>query len=119
MLPLNPLVIPHKSLQDDVYKGMLIPAGSVVFANTKAMCSNPETYADPDVFDPGRYERGEPHPVGNFGFGRRKCPGNWLALASVWAFVANLLAIFRVDMMEDGDGGFKEPVVGLTFGLGG
>jgi cytochrome P450 len=91
-LPLNPLVIPHKSLKDDVYEGMFIPAGTTVFANTTAMTTNPETYQDPQKFDPERYNRGEPYPSGNFGFGRRKCPGNWLALASVYMFLATFLA---------------------------
>ena len=27
--------IPHKSLEDDVYKGMFIPKGSIVFANAR------------------------------------------------------------------------------------
>jgi cytochrome P450 len=119
VLPLNPLVIPHKSLKDDIYNGMFIPKGSVVFANTKAMCCNPATYADPGKFDPDRYERGEPFPVGNFGFGRRKCPGNFLALASVYIFMATLLATFDIEKAVDADGNPIEPEVGVTIGLGG
>ena len=30
-----------------------------------------DVYKDPHTFDPSRYLRGEPHPVGHFGFGRR------------------------------------------------
>jgi len=119
MLPMNPLVIPHRSLQDEVYSGMLIPAGSTVFANTKAMCYDEATYRDPHVFDPERYDRGEPFPVGNFGFGRRKCPGNFLALASVYIFAATFLAVFEVDKVVDEDGQVLEPEIGLTIGLGG
>lgn len=118
-LPLNPLVIPHQSIKDDVYNDMFIPAGTVVFANTKAMCSNPETYKDPERFDPDRYARGEPYPVGNFGFGRRKCPGNYLALASVYIFLATMLAIFDVEKVVGPDGKVVEPKAELTVGLGG
>lgn len=118
-LPLNPLVIPHRSLHDDVYEGMFIPAGTVVFANAKAMCSNPATYAQPDVFDPARYDRGEPYPVGNFGFGRRKCPGNHLAMASVYMFVATLLSVFELEKVRDSEGRILEPEAALTVGLGG
>lgn len=118
-LPLNPLVIPHRSLHDDVYEGMFIPAGTVIFANTKAMSSNPTTYAEPDVFDPARYDRGEPYPVGNFGFGRRKCPGNHLAMASVYMFVATLLSVFELEMVRDSTGRLLEPEAALTVGLGG
>lgn len=118
-LPLNPLVIPHRSLQDDVYEGMRIPAGTVVFANTKAMTSDPGTYRDPERFDPGRYERGEPYPVGNFGFGRRKCPGNHLALATVYIFLATMLAVFELEKVVDEEGRVLEPEAALTVGLGG
>lgn len=118
-LPLNPLVIPHQSIKDDVYNGMFIPAGTVVFANAKAMCSNPETYKDPEKFDPDRYARGEPYPVGNFGFGRRKCPGNHLALASVYIFLTTLLSTFDVEKVVGPDGRVEEPKVELTVGLGG
>lgn len=57
-LPLNPLVIPHRTRRDDVYEGMFIPAGTVVFANTKAMCSDPGTYVDPEAFEPERFLEG-------------------------------------------------------------
>ena len=75
--PLAPMGIPHKSLHDDIYQGMLIPAGSIVFANSHAMSRDARLYRDPDMFDPDRYlpvaegGRGEPVPVGQFGFGRR------------------------------------------------
>lgn len=119
VLPLNPLVIPHRSLRDDVYEGMFVPAGTVVFANTKAMSSDPAIYSDPERFDPGRYDRGEPYPVGNFGFGRRRCPGNHLALASVYVFLATLLAVFELEKVVDEKGQVVEPEAALRVGLGG
>ncbi|KAI1079694.1 cytochrome p450 monooxygenase [Whalleya microplaca] len=142
-LPLNPLIIPHRSLRDDVYNGLFIPAGTTVFANTTAINSDPRTYRNPEMFDPDRYstDRGsgkpEPYPSGNFGFGRRKCPGNHLALGSVWisisfspadfsglsrrpdAFLATLLAVFEVRMVRDEEGNPKVPVPGISVGLGG
>ncbi|KAI5921147.1 cytochrome p450 monooxygenase [Camillea tinctor] len=141
-LPLNPLVIPHRSLRDDVYRGMFIPAGTTVFANAAAMAVDPATYRNPHVFDPDRYNnhndadnskgkaeeseeeekggRGEPYPYGNFGFGRRRCPGNWLALASVHIFLSTLLAVFRLEMVRDeATGAEKVPVPEVSVGLGG
>ncbi|KAK8102853.1 hypothetical protein PG984_015999 [Apiospora sp. TS-2023a] len=118
-LPLNPLNIPHKSLRDDVYRGMFIPAGTMVLTNTTAMATDAGTYKDPLVFDPGRYDRGEPYPLGNFGFGRRKCPGNWLALASVYMFLATFLAAFELEPALDDDGKPKIPEPGVSVGLGG
>lgn len=120
-LPLNPLMIPHKSLRDDVYEGMFIPAGTTVFANTTAMTTNPDVYRDPDKFDPDRYGsgRGEPYPGGNFGFGRRKCPGNFLALASVYMFLATFLSVFELEQVIGEDGKPKIPQPGVSIGLGG
>ncbi|KAH6651823.1 cytochrome p450 monooxygenase [Truncatella angustata] len=118
-LPLNPLVIPHKSLKDDIYEGMFIPAGTTVFANATAITTNPDTYAEPLKFDPERYDRGEPYPSGNFGFGRRKCPGNWLALASVYMFLATFLATFELEQVIGEDGKPIVPKPGVSIGLGG
>ncbi|KAK8024041.1 hypothetical protein PG993_012107 [Apiospora rasikravindrae] len=118
-LPLNPLNIPHKSLRDDVYRGMFIPAGTMVLTNTTAMATDAGTYKNPSVFDPSRYERGEPYPLGNFGFGRRKCPGNWLALASVYMFLATFLAAFELEQALDDEGKPKIPEPGVSVGLGG
>jgi cytochrome P450 len=70
-------VIPHKSAEEDVYKGYRIPKGTLVVANAYAMHRDPAVYKDPNTFNPDRYlpvsEGGEdaPPPVAHFGFGRR------------------------------------------------
>lgn len=124
-LPLNPLVVPHKSLREDEYRGMRIPAGSLMLANTRAMAADPRVYYDAHIFDPDRYikpedgGRGEPFPNGNFGFGRRKCPGNFLAMATVYMFLATLLSVYEVEMVIGEDGKPIEPQPAVTIGLGG
>jgi hypothetical protein len=37
IVPLWPLGVPHASLEDGIYEGMLIPKGSIVYANAQAM----------------------------------------------------------------------------------
>ncbi|ORY67604.1 cytochrome P450 1A2 [Pseudomassariella vexata] len=120
-LPLNPLIIPHRSIEDDVYENMFIPAGTTVFANVTAMNNDTRTYRDPQLFDPDRYAppRAEPYPVGNFGFGRRKCPGNHLALASVYVFLATFLAAFELEQVRGEDGELRIPEPSVSVGLGG
>lgn len=77
MNPLSPLGIPHASVADDVYNGMFIPKGTIVYQNVWAMHHDESVYAEPFRFWPERYlskehgGNGEPFPVGNFGFGRR------------------------------------------------
>lgn len=77
MNPLSSLGIPHASVADDVYNGMFIPKGTVIYPNVWAMTHDESVYAEPFRFWPERYlskeqgGNGEPLPVGNFGFGRR------------------------------------------------
>ncbi|KAH7017432.1 cytochrome P450 [Ilyonectria destructans] len=120
--PLAPLGIPHKSLRDDVYQGMFIPKGTVVYANAHAMAHDERIYQAPHDFNPDRYEPlaeggpGEPFPVGNFGFGRRVCVGRFLADNSVWIMVATMLATLEFRKKRDGAGNIIEPQVSFTNG---
>jgi cytochrome P450 len=122
--PVSPVGVPHRSLQDDVYNGYFIPAGSFVYANARAMTHDENTYLNPDEFDPDRYipqsegGRGEPFPKGHFGFGRRICVGQHLAEASVWIVVASLLSIVNIERCRDPLNGQEIiPDVVLTNGL--
>ncbi|KAF4975815.1 hypothetical protein FZEAL_7434 [Fusarium zealandicum] len=136
--PLAPLGIPHKSLQDDVYKGMFIPkvkewadlsVGTVVYANAHAIAHDERIYRAPHNFNPDRYEplvnggAGEPFPTGNFGFGRRDpstgsrvCVGRFLADNSVWIMVATMLATLQFDKKTGPDGSPVEPRIKFTNG---
>ncbi|KAJ6443854.1 O-methylsterigmatocystin oxidoreductase [Purpureocillium lavendulum] len=121
--PVSPIGVPHRSLEDDVYNGYLIPAGSFVYANARAMTHDPDTYSDPDGFNPDRYAPvaegglGEPFPNGQFGFGRRVCIGKHLAEASVWIVVASMLSTMKIEKERDEHGNDVEPEVELTQGL--
>jgi len=99
-----PTGIPHRSMEDDVYNGMFIPKGSIIVANTRGITLDEDVYKDPHTFDPSRYLRGEPHPIGHFGFGRRLCPGRHLADSSVWIAVASILAAFDISPLKAADG---------------
>nr|XP_036588384.1 cytochrome p450 monooxygenase [Colletotrichum truncatum]KAF6799757.1 cytochrome p450 monooxygenase [Colletotrichum truncatum] len=120
--PLAPLGIPHKSLENDVYNGMFIPKGSIIFANSHAMTQDERIYRDPRSFNPNRYKsvsaggHGEPLPLGQFGFGRRVCVGRFLADNSVWMAVATMLATLKIDKEFGPDGQVIEPKVAFTNG---
>jgi len=121
--PLSPVGVPHATLEDDTYNGMFIPKGSVVYANAYAMTHDERFYKDPDSFCPDRYlpkeqgGRGEPFPEGPFGFGRRICPGQYLATAGVYIMIATLFATMNINCPVDGDGQDILPEVRLTNGL--
>ncbi|KAL4784736.1 cytochrome P450 [Aspergillus varians] len=123
--PLSPLGIPHASLNEDTYKGYRIPAGSTVFANAWAMSRDKRHYTSPDEFNPDRYisreegGTGEPLPEGPFGFGRRVCPGQHLALAGVYIAVATLVATMDLECPVDEHGVAVMPTVTFSSGLSG
>ncbi|KAI1333606.1 putative cytochrome P450 oxidoreductase [Xylariaceae sp. FL0016] len=123
--PLSPLGVPHATISDDTYKGYFIPAGSVVYANAWAMSRDERFYSSPEVFMPERYVpvseggRGEPLPDGNFGFGRRVCPGQYLAMAGVYMLVSTLLVTSQLSCPVDEEGQEIKPVVSWSSGLSG
>ncbi|KAJ3473489.1 hypothetical protein NLI96_g12978 [Meripilus lineatus] len=101
-----PLGIPHQLMEDDVYRGMSIPKGSTVIANIRSMTLDEKTYREPNTFFPERFLPqpagfGEPRPDCVFGFGRRACPGQHLAEASIWIVLATLLAVFDIRPIQD------------------
>ncbi|KAH8892154.1 cytochrome P450 CYP621A2 [Thozetella sp. PMI_491] len=122
--PVSPVGVPHRSVQDDFYKGYFIPEGSFIYANARAMTHDERIYSSPEDFNPDRYIAksegglGEPLPKGQFGFGRRICVGQHLAEASVWIVITSLLATVRIEPWTNPQSGKQEiPTVELTNGL--
>lgn len=121
--PVSPLGLPHRSLEDDVYDGMFIPKGTILYANARAMTHDERLYQDPERFEPERYTpadeggRAEPFPRGQFGFGRRVCVGQHLAEASMWIVIATLLACFDIRKAIYEGGEEVKPRLKLSDGL--
>lgn len=121
--PVSPMGVPHKSMEDDVYNGMFIPKGSLVYANARAMCYDEKIYKDPDTFNPMRFapvsEGGndEPLPIGPFGFGRRICPGRHLADTTLWFMLTTMLATMSIDKSTGLDGEEITPRVAFSPGI--
>jgi len=114
-----PLGLPHRLMEDDVYKGMFIPKGSFVFANVWNMLRNEEIYPNAHTFKPERYleevdeaaaKRRDPRNY-VFGFGRRKCPGSHLIEQSLWIVMATFLATTDISKAKDADGKEVDPKV--------
>ncbi|KAF9261943.1 cytochrome P450 [Marasmius fiardii PR-910] len=118
--PVFPLCVAHAAVNDDVYEGYLIPGGSTVIPNIWAVFHDESLYG-PDVmsFNPDRFmKEGKDSPPDPeliaFGFGRRICPGRYLAINSTWLAIAYLLANFTIAKEVDEDGKEIEPVVEYT-----
>ncbi|KAJ7713995.1 cytochrome P450 [Mycena metata] len=120
--PATPLGIPHRSTQDDFYRGMHIAKGTLVFPNIQAMSLDERVYKDATSFRPERFL---PPPLGpaeppfncGFGFGRRVCVGLHLADNSLWIAIATILATCTISHALDSDGNEIIPKVEMSDGL--
>ncbi|KAI0644245.1 cytochrome P450 [Trametes meyenii] len=100
---ISPIGVPHRSIEEDVYDGYLIPAGSLIIPNQWAMSRDESEYPEPDRFSPERFLKdGKLDPNVRdpaaflFGFGRRICPGLHFVDTSLFITFASLLHVFRI-----------------------
>ncbi|THU82832.1 cytochrome P450 [Dendrothele bispora CBS 962.96] len=104
--PAVPNGLPHATTVDDIHDGYFIPKSSIVFSNIWKMSRDPEVYSDPETFNPGRFLGSNPEPDPReivFGFGRRICPGRFLAEISLYITLAMCTATLDISAkIEDG-----------------
>jgi cytochrome P450 len=70
----------------------------------RAILRDPETFPNPDIFDPERFidkagvcGLSPLNPLSAaFGYGRRICPGRYVAEAQLWLSIACMLAVFDI-----------------------
>ncbi|KAJ5388935.1 O-methylsterigmatocystin oxidoreductase [Penicillium cataractarum] len=109
--PVFPLCVPHAASESFVYNGYLIPKGAIILPSIWWFLHDPKVYADPDTFNPKRYldPCSEPDPrTEAFGYGRRVCPGRYLADANIFLTIAQLLSAFNIRKAVDEQGMEKE-----------
>jgi len=106
-IPIVPLAVPHRAVEDDIHDGYLIPKGTLVIANVWKFLHDANLYKDPFAFNPDRFMGPNPERDPTdfcFGFGRRVCPGLHLADASVWINVVKAAAAFDITKALDAQG---------------
>ncbi|TVY33893.1 Cytochrome P450 monooxygenase [Lachnellula occidentalis] len=117
--------VPHRTREDDYYKGMFIPKDTTVFIGIWAIHHTNSNYSEPEKFDPERYEgfnklandyagssdwkgrdkhtpfccvlHDETENIHHYGYGagRRICPGIHAAERNMWRIAAKLLWAFE------------------------
>ncbi|KAI1373868.1 putative cytochrome P450 oxidoreductase OrdA-like protein [Hypoxylon crocopeplum] len=120
--PVAPMALPHTSTEDDICEGYFIPKGSMLFANVWHFTHDPDVYLDPMTFNPERFlatdgyaPEPDPHTF-VFGFGRRICPGRFLANNTLYLSIAQSLAVFNISKYVE-NGQEIRPVVGFEPGV--
>ncbi|EJT98942.1 cytochrome P450 [Dacryopinax primogenitus] len=99
--PVAPLALPHLMLADEIYEGYLIPKGAMIMANVWLLAREEREFPAAAEFQPERYLSKDAKPSEDaeqtrgpsfgFGFGRRACPGSYLAEDSLFAAVVTIL----------------------------
>ncbi|KLO12046.1 cytochrome P450 [Schizopora paradoxa] len=95
-------IIPHCADKDDIYMGHRIPEGTYVMANMWSIMHDPNLFKEPGEFRPERFEDSPDRPAepdfsrAAFGFGRRICPGYHFSMASLFMYMASILATFDI-----------------------
>jgi len=112
----TPIGVPHFLRVEDEYKGYRLPANSIIVANSWAMLHDENTYPEPFEFKPDRFMKdGKLNPAikdpahAAFGFGRRICPGRYMAFSAMWIAVASIIATFDITKAVDENGQVIEP----------
>ncbi len=93
----------RKVLRDWQYRGRVVPAGQMLCASPAISHRVPETYPDPERFDPARYERGEaenPFAYIAFGGGKHKCTGNAFGLLQIQVVTQVLLRELELELVD-------------------
>ncbi|KAF8513269.1 cytochrome P450, partial [Gautieria morchelliformis] len=110
--PLVPLGFTHATTQDDVYDGYFIPKGAVILGNSWRILHDEAVYGpNTDDFNPDRFlDPNVKYPNAAFGYGRRICPGRYLADNSVFIAVASILKVFDITLARDSRTGEEIPV---------
>ena len=102
LYPAAPLLLPHESSADCKVGGYDVPRGTMLLVNVYAIHRDPAVWEDPTEFRPERFEDGktEGRLLMPFGMGRRKCPGETLALRTVGLVLGTLIQCFDWDTVD-------------------
>jgi cytochrome P450 len=98
--PIAPLMAPHESSADCSVGGYDVPAGTMLLVNVHAMHRDAGVWgeeAEAEAFSPERFEGGKSDGkwMLPFGMGRRRCPGEGLAVKVVGVALGTLVQCFE------------------------
>nr|XP_018669209.2 cytochrome P450 2C42-like [Ciona intestinalis] len=98
---LTPGAAPHSAMEDIKLNGYDIPSGTMVVANLWALHNDPDTWPEPEKFNPHRHIDSDGKFIHSpkilpFSIGPRYCMGEGIAKAEIFIFLTSLLQKFTV-----------------------
>ncbi|KAG8174929.1 hypothetical protein JTE90_006963 [Oedothorax gibbosus] len=101
-------MVGRKTAEDIEHNGFIIPSGSEVHLNFISLHRHPDSFPNPEVFDPDRFLpenvlKRHPYAYVPFSAGPRNCIGQKFALLEMKVIVANILRKFRVVSLDPRD----------------
>ncbi|KAI8138875.1 cytochrome P450 [Fennellomyces sp. T-0311] len=112
----TPFGLLHETSKDLTCQGYFIPKGTTIVSNMRAIHMNPDVYNEPEKFMPDRFlDRLKPMSAAanaavderdhyNFGWGRRTCPGAYLAEVEMFNILVRLLQKSIIEPVKDESG---------------
>uniref|UniRef100_A0A0D9Y0W8 Cytochrome P450 n=1 Tax=Leersia perrieri TaxID=77586 RepID=A0A0D9Y0W8_9ORYZ len=120
----GPVIVPHEAMEDCTVAGYCITRGTMILVNAWAIHRDTNVWDAPEEFRPERFWDDiagggavAAPPMLPFGLGRRRCPGEGMALRIVGVTVAALVQCFEWDVGDVGavdmaeGGGLTMPMV--------
>lgn len=100
--PTVPISPPHTIKEDDIIGEYFIPKDTIVIGNAWSLLHSEPVYGkDVDKFNPDRFLKpSAKYPDSAFGFGRRVCPGRYLADSILFIMISHVLYTFDITPYE-------------------
>ncbi len=100
------IMLMRKLLRDFTYRGYHVPAGGLLMVSPAVSHRVPETFRDPNTYDPDRFgpgreeDRKSSYTLIGFGGGRHRCIGLTFAQQQVKVIWSVLLQRFRIELVQ-------------------
>ncbi|XP_047976881.1 cytochrome P450 81Q32-like [Salvia hispanica] len=105
LCPVGPMLVPHESAAGCTVGGYRVPSGAMLLVNAWAIQRDPKVWEDAMKFKPERFFDLDGKKEGSFvmmpfGYGRRGCPGENMALRVVGLVLASLIQCFEWERLD-------------------